>query len=133
VKRSGGLKAERVFLRSRKDPVALPTSSRALLLLQRVRDESHRFAIEFQRALRSKTHLSSILEELPGIGPGKRAALLKHLGSLKAVREADEARLAAVPGISSRDAALLRRFFSAAAAEPIADPAEPAEAVDPAE
>jgi excinuclease ABC subunit C len=117
VKRSGGLKAERVFLPGRKDPVALPSSSRALLLLQRVRDESHRFAIEFQRLLRSKAHLSSILEELPGIGPGKRAALLKQLGSLKAVREADEAQLAAVPGISARDAALLRRFFAAAAAD----------------
>ena len=117
VRRSGGLKAERIFLPGRKDPVSLPSSSRALLLLQRVRDESHRFAIEFQRALRSKTHLSSILEELPGIGPGKRAALLKQLGSLKAVREASEAELAAVPGISARDAATVRRFFEAAAAE----------------
>jgi excinuclease ABC subunit C len=111
VKRSGGLKAERIFLPGRKDAVSLPASSRALLLLQRVRDESHRFAIEFQRALRSKAHLSSVLEELPGIGPGKRAALLRHLGSLKAVREASEAELAAVPGVSARDAATLRRFF----------------------
>jgi excinuclease ABC subunit C len=118
VRRSGGLKAERIFLPGRKDPVALPSSSRALLLLQRVRDESHRFAIEFQRALRSRTHLSSILEELPGIGPGKRAALLKQLGSLRAVREASEEQLHAVPGISARDAATIRRFFDAAAAEP---------------
>jgi excinuclease ABC subunit C len=127
VKRSGGLKAERIFLPGRKDPVSLPTSSRALLLLQRVRDESHRFAIEFQRLLRSKTNFASILEELPGIGPGKRHALLKHLGSLKAVREASEAELAAVPGISARDAALLRRFFDAANAPdpaPVAGPAE---------
>ena len=125
VRRSGGLKAERIFLPGRKDPVSLPSSSRALLLLQRVRDESHRFAIEFQRALRSKTHLSSILEELPGIGPGKRAALLKQLGSLKAVREASEAELAAVPGISARDAATVRRFFEAAAAESRAPEAAP--------
>lgn len=117
VRRSGGLKAERVFLPGRKDAVSLPASSRALLLLQRVRDESHRFAIEFQRALRSKAHLSSILEELPGIGPGKRAALLKRLGSLKGVREASQAELAAVPGISARDASVLRRFFAAADAE----------------
>jgi excinuclease ABC subunit C len=117
VRRSGGLKAERIFLPGRKDPVSLPASSRALLLVQRVRDESHRFAIEFQRALRSKAHLSSILEELPGIGPGKRAALLKRLGSLKAVREASEAELVAVPGITGRDAATLRRFFEAAEAE----------------
>ena len=66
VRRSGGLKSERIFLPGRKDPVALPASSRALLLLQRIRDESHRFAIEFQRELRSKAGLVSILEELPG-------------------------------------------------------------------
>jgi excinuclease ABC subunit C len=135
VRRSGGLKAERIFLPGRKDPVALPASSRALLLLQRVRDESHRFAIEFQRSLRSKTHLSSILEELPGIGPGKRAALLRQLGSLKAVREASEAELAGVSGISARDAATIRRFFDAAAAEshaPAAAPEAP-EAPEPPE
>jgi len=117
VKRSGGLKAERVFLPGRVDPVVLPASSRALLLLQRVRDESHRFAIEFQRHLRSKQNLTSILEELPGIGPGKRRALLKELGSLRAVREASPATLAGVPGISARDAETIARFFAAAAAE----------------
>ena len=117
VRRSGGLKAERIFLPGRKDPVSLPSSSRALLVLQRVRDESHRFAIEFQRSLRSRAHLSSILEELPGIGPGKRAALLKRLGSLKGVREASEETLRSVPGVSARDAATLRRFFDAARAE----------------
>jgi excinuclease ABC subunit C len=113
VRRSGGLKAERVFLPGRKDPLMLAPSSRALLLLQRVRDESHRFAIEFQRSLRSKLGLTSILEELPGIGPGKRRALLRGLGSLRAVRLASEAELAAVPGISARDAGTVRRFFDA--------------------
>jgi excinuclease ABC subunit C len=117
VRRSSGLKAERVFLPQRKDPVNLPASSRGLLLLQRVRDESHRFAIEFQRALRSKQNFASILEELPGIGPTKRRALLRHLGSLRAVRAASEAELLAVPGISARDAATLRRFFDAAGRE----------------
>jgi excinuclease ABC subunit C len=113
VRRSGGLKAERVFLPGRKDPVMLAPSSHALLLLQRVRDESHRFAIEFQRSLRSKLGLTSILEELPGIGPGKRRALLRRLGSLRAVRLASQAELAAVPGISARDAGTIRRFFDA--------------------
>ncbi len=113
VRRAGGLKAERVFLPGRKDPVLLAPSSRALLLLQRIRDESHRFAIEFQRLLRQKAHTISVLEELPGIGPGKRRALLRALGSLRAVRGASEAELAAVPGISVRDAAALRRFFDA--------------------
>jgi excinuclease ABC subunit C len=124
VRRSGGLKAERVFLPGRKDPVALPASSHGLLVLQRIRDESHRFAIEFQRRLRSKAGLVSVLEELPGIGPGKRRALLRELGSLKAVRAASLERLAAVPGISARDAATLRRFFDAVAAAeaPAAEP-----------
>jgi len=117
VRRSGGLKAERVFLPGRKDAVMLLPSSRGLLLLQRVRDESHRFAIEFQRTLRSKLNFTSILEELPGIGPGKRSALLKHLGSLRAVREAGSEALAAVPGISARDAETIRRFFDAARSE----------------
>jgi len=117
VRRSGGLKAERVFLPGRRDAVMLPPSSRGLLLLQRVRDESHRFAIEFQRALRSKLNFTSILEELPGIGPGKRSALLKHLGSLRAVREASPEALAAVPGVSVRDAEMIHRFFDAARGE----------------
>jgi excinuclease ABC subunit C len=113
VRRSGGLKAERVFLPERRNPVMLPPSSRGLLLLQRVRDESHRFAIEFQRSLRSKQNFTSILEEVPGIGPKKRQALLRELGSLRAVRVASEAELGAVAGISARDAVTLRRFFDA--------------------
>ena len=113
VKRSGGLKAERVFLPNRKDPIALAPSSRALLLLQRVRDESHRFAIEFQRKLRSKQNFASILEELPGIGPGKRRALLATLGSLRAVRDASLEVLASVPGVSQRDAQTIAGFFAA--------------------
>ena len=113
VRRSGGLKAERVFLPGRRNPLMLYPSSNALLLLQRVRDESHRFAIEFQRKLRLKVGLRSILEELPGIGPAKRRALLRKLGSLRAVREASEEALNEVPGISHRDAATIRRFFDA--------------------
>jgi excinuclease ABC subunit C len=113
VRRSGWLKAERVFLPGRKDPLSLPPSSRGLLLLQRVRDEAHRFAIEFQRELRSRRHLASVLEELPGIGPTKRRALLRALGSLRAVRDASEAELAAVPGIAARDARAIRRLLDA--------------------
>jgi excinuclease ABC subunit C len=125
VRRSGGLKGERVFLPGRKDPVLLPPSSRALLLLQRVRDESHRFALEFQRALRSKVGFTSILEELPGIGPTKRRILLQQLGSLRAVRAASEGELASIAGISDRDAATIRRFFDAAEAADAPEGAEP--------
>jgi len=113
VRRGGGLKAERLHLPARKDPVLLPPSSPGLLLLQRVRDEAHRFAIEFQRQLRQRANLTSILEEVPGIGPGKRRALLRELGSLRAVRDATEQELAAVSGVSADDAARIRRFFAA--------------------
>jgi len=113
VKRSGGLKAERIFLPGRKNPVLLPPSSRGMLLLQRVRDEAHRFAIEFQRALRNKAGLTSILDEIPGIGPQKRRALLRALGSLRRVREADPAELAQVAGLSQRDARAIHSFFRA--------------------
>ena len=111
VKRSGGLKAEKLFKPGRANPILLPRSSRGLLLLQRVRDESHRFAIEYQRDLRAKFSLTSILEELPGIGAVKRRTLLKELGSLRAVREASEEELAQIAGISARDAATIRSFF----------------------
>lgn len=113
VKRSGGLKAERLFRPGRSNPILLSPSSRGLLLLQRIRDESHRFAIEYQRDLRSRVNLTSILEELPGVGPGKRRALLKQLGSLRAVRRASVGQLEAVPGISARDAAAIHGFFEA--------------------
>lgn len=126
VKRSGGLKAERVFLPGRKDPVALPADSRGLLLLQRVRDEAHRFAIEFQRSLRHRAGLTSVLEEIPGVGPGKRRALLRTLGSLRAVREASVEQLAAVPGLSARDAAMIRAFFDGLDARGAGPPLEPA-------
>jgi excinuclease ABC subunit C len=114
VRRSGGLKAERLFLPGRKDAVRLAPSSRGLLLLQRVRDESHRFAIDYQRSLRRKVGLQSILEELPGIGPGKRRALLRQMGSLRAVRRASVQDLCEVPGISRRDAETIHDFFRAA-------------------
>jgi excinuclease ABC subunit C len=120
VKRGGGLKAERLFRPGRANPIMLSPSSRGLLLLQRVRDESHRFAIEYQRQLRAKVNLTSILEELPGIGPGKRRALLKQLGSLRAVREADVDTLLSVTGISRRNAETIHGFFTAAAAGTIA-------------
>lgn len=113
VKRGGGLKAERIFRPGRANPILLAPSSRGMLLLQKIRDESHRFAIEFQRDLRSKVNMTSILEELPGIGPGKRRALLKTLGSLRGVRNASLEELAAVSGISARDAKSIREFFDA--------------------
>ena len=118
VKRGGGLKAERIFRPGRANPIMLHPGSRGLLLLQRVRDESHRFAIEFQRKLRSKVNFTSILQELPGIGPVKRKALLKALGSLTRIREASREELANVPGVSGSDAEMIFEFFAALRSQP---------------
>lgn len=99
--------AERVFVPGVKDPIVLRQSSPELLLLARLRDEAHRFAITFQRGSRQKAKLRSSLEDIPGIGPGKRRALLAHLGSLKRVREASPEELARVPGIGAKAARTL--------------------------
>ncbi|GAB4259189.1 MAG: excinuclease ABC subunit UvrC [Deferrisomatales bacterium] len=91
---------ERVFLPGRKNPVVLPRGSSALFLLQRIRDEAHRFAVTYHRKRRSRASLSSALEQVAGVGEKRRKALLKHFGSLKRLREATPAEIAAVPGIS---------------------------------
>jgi excinuclease ABC subunit C len=92
--------AERVFLPSRKNPVVLKPNSTALFLLQRVRDEAHRFAITYHRLLRAKERLGSPLDAVPGVGPTRRKALLRHFGSLKRVREASIEELTCVSGIT---------------------------------
>jgi excinuclease ABC subunit C len=99
---------ERVFLPGRKNPVVLRRNSTALFLLQRVRDEAHRFAITYHRELRRRERLRSQLEDLEGVGPGRRRALLKHFGSLKRLRAASIEQIAAVPGISDRLASQIR-------------------------
>jgi excinuclease ABC subunit C len=113
VLRHGGQKREKVFLPGVKDPILLAPDSTALLLLQRVRDESHRFAIGYHRDLRKKSQFRSILDELPGIGPMKRRALLRHLGSLEKIRRATLAELEAVPKLGRRAAGIVHRFFHA--------------------
>ena len=113
VLRHGGQKREKLFLPGVKDPVLLAPDSKALLLLQRVRDESHRFAIRYHRELRKKSQFKSILDELPGIGPVKRRALLRQLGSLERIRAATLAELEAVPKLGRREAAIVHRFFHA--------------------
>ena len=113
VLRHGGQKREKLFLPGVKDPILLAPDSAALLLLQRVRDESHRFAIGYHRELRKKSQFRSILDELPGIGPVKRRALLRQLGSLEKIRAASLAELEAVPKLGRRAAAIVHRFFHA--------------------
>ncbi|MBI5494072.1 MAG: excinuclease ABC subunit UvrC [Deltaproteobacteria bacterium] len=90
---------ERVFLATAKDPVTLKPNSAELHLLTQLRDEAHRFAITFHRARRSKNTLRSSLDEVDGVGPARRKALLRHFGSLTALQEADVDTIAAAPGI----------------------------------
>ena len=95
---------EEVWLPGQDDPVVLPRSSEGLYLLQRVRDEAHRFAISYQRAKRSKRLTAGELDSVPGLGETRRQALLKHFGSLKKLRAATVDELCAVPGIGRRTA-----------------------------
>ena len=90
---------EELFLPGQPDPVVLPATSAALYLVQRVRDEAHRFAITYHRDLRSKRTVRSAFDELPGVGPRRRQALLRVFGSVKRIREAPVEQIAAVPGI----------------------------------
>ena len=91
---------EELFLPGRPDPVVLPPTSSALYLVQRLRDEAHRFAITYHRSLRDRRTVRSAFDELPGVGPKRKRELLKVFGSIKRVREAPVEQIAAVPGIS---------------------------------
>jgi len=91
---------EELFLPGRSEPVLLPATSPALYLVQRLRDEAHRFAITYHRDLRAKSTVRSAFDDLPGVGPKRRRALLRVFGSVKRVRDAPVEQIAAVPGIS---------------------------------
>jgi excinuclease ABC subunit C len=103
---------ELVFVRGKDDPIALPRSSPVLQLVQRVRDEAHRFAIGFHRQVRSRRTIASELDDIPGIGPARRRKLLSAYGSVRGVRGASEAELAGVVGKAT--AARLRAHFDGA-------------------
>ncbi|MBV2151474.1 excinuclease ABC subunit UvrC [Kitasatospora sp. SUK 42] len=127
---------EEVWLPGEDDPVVLPRSSEGLYLLQRVRDEAHRFAISYQRNKRSKRLTAGELDSVPGLGETRRQALLKHFGSLKKLRAATVDELCAVPGIGRRTAETVAAALSSrtpaapavntATGEIIEDGAEPA-------
>ena len=99
---------EEIFRPDRDEPVMLPTTSPALYLMQRLRDEAHRFAIAYHRSLRAKAQTHSAFDDLPGVGPKRRAALLRVFGSAKRVREAPVEQVAAVPGIGAALAARIK-------------------------
>ncbi len=95
---------EEVWLPGQADPVILPRSSEGLYLLQRVRDEAHRFAVSYHRQQRSKRMTSSALDDVAGLGGTRRTALLKHFGSLRKLRQASVEEITAVPGVGQRTA-----------------------------
>ncbi|MER5485167.1 excinuclease ABC subunit UvrC [Streptomyces sp. NPDC002812] len=95
---------EEVWLPGEDDPVVLPRSSEGLYLLQRVRDEAHRFAIQYQRNKRGKRLKAGPLDEVPGLGESRRLALIKHFGSVKKLRQATIDQICEVPGIGRKTA-----------------------------
>jgi excinuclease ABC subunit C len=103
-------KEELLFTRDRDEPIALATTDPALLLIERIRDEAHRFAVTFHRQARSMRDLRSQLDEVPGIGPRRRKTLLTTFGSVAGVRRATREELAAVVGAKTADAVLT--FFA---------------------
>lgn len=90
---------EEVFVPWDDTPIVLPSGSASLYLIKQVRDESHRFAITFHRELRGKAMTVSVLDEVPGVGPTRKKAIMKRFGSMKRLRAASEAEIAEVPGV----------------------------------
>ena len=86
---------EELFVPDEDEPVVLPRGSEALYLVQRIRDEAHRFAITFHRQVRGKTSIQSALDTIPGIGPKRKKALLTRFGTVRRIREADVDEIAA--------------------------------------
>ena len=102
---------EEVWIPGSKDPLILPRSSEGLYLLQRIRDEAHRFAITFHRSRRSKIMLESILDEIPQLGSARRASLLERFGSVAAIRKASVDEIAATPGIGGKIASVIESYL----------------------
>ncbi len=91
---------EELFRPGRPGPIVLPRTSQGLYLVQRIRDEAHRFAVTYHRALRAKRSVRSVLDEVPGVGPQRKRELLRHFGSVKGIREAPVDEIDGLPGIS---------------------------------
>ncbi len=105
---------EELYVPGRSDPIILPAKAPALYLVQRIRDEAHRFAITYHRQVRGRRALGSLFDEVPGIGPARRAALLRKFGSIRALRDASVEEIAAAPLMSQ---ALAERVKNALARE----------------
>jgi excinuclease ABC subunit C len=110
---------EEVWVPGSKDPLILPRSSEGLYLLQRIRDEAHRFAITFHRSRRSKIMLESILDEIPQLGSARRASLLERFGSVAAIRKASVDEIAATPGIGGKIASVIESYLEGISAQKV--------------
>lgn len=117
---------EEVWVPGEEDPVILPRTSEGLYLLQRVRDEAHRFAITHHRNRRSKSMVESMLDGVPGLGEVRRKTLLRHFGSLRKLRLASLEEIAAVPGVGPRTAAAIKDAIATEDATRSASPTGPA-------
>ncbi|SHE65138.1 excinuclease ABC subunit UvrC [Schwartzia succinivorans] len=104
---------EWIFVEGKSEPVILPRNSQALFLMQRIRDEAHRFAITYHRSLRGKRNLISVLDHITGIGEKRRQALRKKFGTIQNMRDASVEELAAVPGMTRPAARAVYNFFQA--------------------
>jgi len=103
---------DKVFLPHRKNSVVFAKQSQTLYLLQRIRDEAHRFAITYHKTLKKKTDFTSALETVPGLGKKTAGAVLKHFGSIEAARRAGLAQLLEVPGMTRPRAEALSEFLN---------------------
>ncbi len=103
---------EELYVPGRSDPIVLPRRSQALYLVQRIRDEAHRFAITYHRTVRGKRALASVFDEVPGIGPARKKALLKRFGSVRRIREASLDEVAATPGVGRAAAERLKSHLA---------------------
>jgi len=92
---------EEIYVQDLSEPIVLPRTSQALYLVQRIRDEAHRFAITYHRGVRSKAGMQSALDAIPGVGPKRKKALLKKFGSVRGIREAPVAEIAATVGFTT--------------------------------
>jgi excinuclease ABC subunit C len=108
-----GATQEQIFLPDIKDPIILSRHAPILFFIQQIRDEAHRFAITYNKLLRSKQIRASLLDDIPGIGPVKRKALLMHFGSLKKTLEADEGALLGVSILTGKDRQVILDFIKA--------------------
>ena len=104
---------EYIFREQESEPVILPRNSPALFLVQRIRDEAHRFAITYHRQLRGKRNLVSVLDHVNGIGPKRRQLLWKHFGTLEKIKQASVNEMAALPGMTVPAAQAVYNFFAA--------------------